>query len=263
MENKVEYETKALVPQPTSRAITPSVWQMITTVATAIYKSRLFKMSSPEQAQAIMLKGYELGLPLTASFEFVKVIQGEPTLIPRGALALILGSPLCTGVEIVDEPDACTVTMKRVNGFQHTVRFSVEDAKRAQLTVGSATSTGQRGDLGSWEKYPQNMCRWRAVGFCADVVFPDVIGGLKRADEFGANITPDGDVIEGTWDAVPVTPTTAPEPASVPTITLQELLEHYTAEQIVAANQDRIPATVEECQAIMAALEASNASTNA
>jgi hypothetical protein len=34
------------------------------------------------------------------------------------------------------------------------------------------------------------MLRWRAIGFCADVVFPLLIGGMKRADELGAGITP-------------------------------------------------------------------------
>jgi len=49
-------------------ALTPDVWHMIDQIAPAMYRSRLFRVSAPEQAAAIMLKGYELGLSLTASF---------------------------------------------------------------------------------------------------------------------------------------------------------------------------------------------------
>jgi len=111
METKPTYETKALaVAQP----LTPAIWQMIQSIGPAMHQARLFGVSNPEQAMAIMLKGFELGLSLTASFEFVQVIQGHVGLSPRGALALIQQSPLCSKLEIQDQtdkagnPSACT-----------------------------------------------------------------------------------------------------------------------------------------------------------
>ena len=65
------------------------IWQTITAVAPVMKDSRLFGVTTAEQAMAIMAKGYEMGLTLTASFEFITVIQGKPTLTPRGALALV------------------------------------------------------------------------------------------------------------------------------------------------------------------------------
>ena len=56
------------------RELTPSTWEMITAMAPAMHASRFFGVSSPEQASAIMIKGYELGLGLAASFEFITVI---------------------------------------------------------------------------------------------------------------------------------------------------------------------------------------------
>jgi hypothetical protein len=47
-----------------------------------MHQARLFGVNNAEQAMAIMLKGYELGLGLTASFEFVQVVQGRPALSP-------------------------------------------------------------------------------------------------------------------------------------------------------------------------------------
>lgn len=231
--------------------LTPQIWNMIQAMAPAMHASRFFGVSNPEQAMAIMIKGHELGLGLAASFEFIKSIQGKPALVPMGALALIQGSPLCAGLKIEDvtddkgQPKACRVWMKRTNGFEYTVEFSMDDAKRAGLV---------KPDSG-WANYPANMLRWRAIGFCADVVFPDVLGGLKRADEYGADLTPGGDVIEGQWSDVPTLEKT-------PQITLQELLDRYGADAVLAANGGMIPATSEDVARVADLLKGSDNDIN-
>ena len=231
-------------------ALTPAVWEMIGAVSPTLHQARLFGVARPEQAAAILLKGFELGLSFTSSLELITVIQGKPTLSPRGALALILSSPLCTGLKIdpitdtKGAPTGCRVWMKRTNGFEHTVTFTLDDARRAQLI---------KADSG-WEKYPLNMCQWRAVGFCADVVFGDVLGGLKRADELGADLTPGGDVVEAQWQAVtapaptPELPATTPE--LLPTVSLNDLVLRYGPEAIMAANGGRIPGNDDELAAV-------------
>ena len=235
-------ETKETYEIEPTQMLTPQTWDMIMSIAPTMHQARLFGVGSPDQAAAIMLKGFELGLGLAASFEFVQVIQGKPTLSPRGALALIQQSSECTGIEIDEGDDYCQVTMKRKNGFSYTTRFTMDDAKQAGLV---------KPDSG-WEKYPKNMLRWRTVGYCADVVFPDVIGGMKRADEFGAEITPEGNVItpdsevvESQW--APVDP--KPEPV-IAFSTIDALLTHWTAEQIVVANEGKIPSAIDECQQV-------------
>lgn len=256
--------------------LTPDVWQMIQTVAPVIKASRLFGVASDEQAAAVMLKGYELGLSLTASFEFVHVIDGKPGLAPRGALALILNSPLCEAVEIENETDAkgapvgCRVMMKRKGGLTYTARYTLEDAKRAGLVKQNS----------GWEKYPAQMCQWRAVGFAADVVFPDVLNGMKRADEYGADLTPDGDVIEGSWQpsgsismgGVNLTAGRSngaqpPAAASVsqpdPAARLRAMVDRYGAVAIMEANGGKIPGTNDELDTVEAKLQtAGNGESN-
>ncbi len=245
--------------------LTPDTWRMITEVAPTMHLARCFGVSSKEQAAAIMLKGYELGLSLSGSFEYIHIVEGKPSLAPRGALALILSSPANGGVKITETADSCTVWMKRAdNGFEHTVTWTMDDAKRAGVVKPGS----------GWDKYPQNMLRWRCIGFAADVVFPDVIGGMKRADEYGADLTPGGDVIEGSWSTVPCQTTPTVEPAGTepvnphdnaqhtgwqPTNTLTWLLDRYGAEAIMAANSGKIPGTDEELQAVAAVLEGGNA----
>jgi len=231
-------ETELVVQQ---QQLTPSVWQMILQVAPAMHAARFFGVANPEQAMAIMLKGYELGLPLAASFEFIQVVEGRPILNPRGMLGILQRHPECEKITVTDNtddkgnPESCTVYMKRKNGFEYTITFSMKDAERAGLVK----------PKGAWTTYPANMLRWRAVGFCADVVFSDVIGGLKRADELGANISPEGDVVEGEWADV------LPKDTS---ITLDDLIEKYGADAIVSVNEGKIPSTDEELAAVEAKL---------
>lgn len=257
MSNEKELTVLTARPQ-----LTPNVWQMIERVAPAMHMARLFKTSSPEQAMAIMLKGYELGLGLTASFEFIQVVEGKPALSPRGALAMIHSSPACAGVKIEDlsndkgEPTGCRVWMKRTNGLEYTVTWTMADARQAGVVKPGS----------GWDHYPANMLRWRAIGFCADVVFPDVIGGMKRADEYGADLTPDGDVIEGSWSDLPPAPVqpvqqeadTLSQSTQGTAPTLAELTERYDPAAIMAANDGKIPGTTEELAAVAAKLEAGN-----
>lgn len=236
--------------------LTPEVWSMIRDVAPVMQQARLFGVATESQAAAIMLKGHELGLSLAASFEFINVIRDKPGLIPRGALALIYGSSEFDGLKIDDEvdgkgnPSSCTVWMKRKNGIEYTAKFTMEDAKRADLI---------KPDSG-WSKYPANMMRWRAIGFCADIVFPDVLGGMKRVDELGADITPDGEIIQGSWT---VAEKQSPQPAQPKQITLQQLMSQYPAEKILEANGGAIPSTPTEINDVVAKLKAEADEVNA
>lgn len=226
----------AIVQSAATRELTPAIWRMITDIAPAMYKSRFFGVNTPEQAQAIMLKGYELGLSITASFEFVQVIQNKPSLTPRGAMALLLSNALVKDVQIkrlVDSKGLFTgyeCTMTRLTGFTYTSKFTLDDANRAGLI---------KPDSG-WVKYPENMCLWRAIGFTADVVFPDVTAGMttlmKAPEMYGVSLTESGDVIEATA-------TPAPDP-------LKELVTQYGAEAVMIANNGRIPSTSEEIEAV-------------
>jgi hypothetical protein len=239
--------TTAIVTAAT-RELTPGIWAMIEKMAPAMYRSRLFGVTSVEQAAAIMLKGYELGLSMTASFELVQVIQGKPALSPRGAMAILLNNPTIEEITIkrIDEKGAFIgyeCTMSRNTGFAYTARFTMDDAKRAGLV---------KPDSG-WSKYPENMCLWRAVGFAADVVAPDITAGMttlmKAPEMYGVALTADGDIV----DALPVTvPTTDP---------LQELVNQFGAEAVMQANEGRIPVNG-EVEEVRRKLETANANVS-
>lgn len=239
-----------------NREVTPQVWQMIGQLAPVAHTSRLFGVASIEQAQAIMLKGYELGFSLSTSFEFIQVVDGKPSLSPRGALALLHNSKEIEGLKLTRLVDAAgkftgyECYMKRGN-FEHTARFTLEDGKRALLTEGSPTGNGKRG-YGNWEKYPENMCQWRAIGFCADVVAPDITGGLtlflKMPETESVQVDDMGNFINGTFETALPTPAPVQVLQKPQSITLDELVNNFGAEAIMAANEGKIPGTDEEVQ---------------
>lgn len=211
----------------THQPLTTDVWKMIGELAPVMHASRLFGVASKEQAAAIMLKGHELGIPLTSAFEFIHVIEGKPSLSPRGAMALVQQSGLLADLHIEDilqdgKPYACTVRMKRTNGMAYECTVTLDDAKRAGLVKPN----------GAWSAWPANMLRARATGFVMDVLFADVLGGMKRADEYGADLNAQGEVIVG-------------QPAWDKPVTLADLTAQYGAEAVLAANDGVIPDTDE------------------
>ena len=247
----------------------PETVSVIQSLAPTIQAARMFGVTE-EQAAVVMLAGYELGLGMATAFQMIHVIDSKPSLSPKGALALIHQSGELTELKIEDltdsrgNPTRCKVTMKRKNGFEYTSEFSMADAERAGIVK----------PLSGWEKYPANMLRWRAVGYCADVVFPDVIGGLLRPEELGVDVNADGAPIEGTWtvqesraqakpQAPPSPAKSAPAAPPMPAeeakqeLTVHDLLEHgFTAEEIMVANEGLIPDTSEKCQEVLTKLEA-------
>lgn len=236
-------EAPAAIELSSQRFVTPSVLDMFDRLAPVMANSRMMGVMQPAQAYAIMLKGYEIGLSVTASFEFVQSIAGKPPqLSPRGAMALLHSSPLMEPVIIKRLTDddgkfigyECTMTRK--TGFTHTSRFTMEDAQRAGLIKAG----------GGWETYPENMCMWRAIGFAADVVAPDITAGmtaiLKMPEQFGMAIGNSGEIIDVRSAPVQSGPT------------LNDLLAKYSPEQIMTANNGQIPQTAEEINAVMSKL---------
>ena len=168
-------------------------WGLILTVAQSVADSHLFPQAgTPSAAASILLAARDLGISYLAALQGLQMIQGKLTISPALAWGIVTASGELDDYTIDDLADGagnavgCRVWMKRRNGKDYAVVWTVEDAKRAGLVKPG----------GAWVSYPANLCRWRAVGFVIDVLFPDLLLGLKRADEFGATVDASGVVIE-------------------------------------------------------------------
>jgi hypothetical protein len=132
----------------------------------------------PEDILVAVQWGYELGLAPMQALQNIAVINGKPSVYGDAALALCQVHPHCEGIhETIEgegtENPVAVCTVKRKNREPVVCRFSVQDAKRANLW----------GKQGPWTQYPKRMLQMRARGFALRDAFPDALKGLVTIEE--------------------------------------------------------------------------------
>ena len=183
----------------------------------------------PEDVLVAVQWGRELGLAPLQALQNIACINGKPSVYGDAAMALVQASSVCENIEEYFEaegsPNPVAVCVAHRRGRTPvTVKFSVEDAKRAGLW----------GKTGPWQAYPKRMMQMRARGFALRDAFPDVLKGLITVEE--AQDYPS----QGEKDITPPRPSNpldalAPPATSTPTEVLQtppELLDQQP-EQVV------------------------------
>ena len=158
-----------------------SQWELIQRQCKAFLESNYLPDHIQNLAQAITIawKGHELGIQPLQAFSSITVIKGKPCLSSELMLALIYQRVKGAKVTFKTPADKqhleCTVEMQRSGGEAQSFRFSIEDAKRADLIKPNS----------AWLKYPASMLRARAISAGARAVFPDAIMGTYTPEEMG------------------------------------------------------------------------------
>lgn len=157
-------------------------------------------INTPEKAVIIMLKGRELGIPPMQAFSSIAVVNGKPTMSAELMLSMIYRNIPGAIVDFKETTaTVCRIKAKRPQGSATEFSFTMEDAKRANLT-----------GKGPWVTYPAAMLRARCISAMARAMFPDALSGVVYTpEELGAEIDDEGDVI-----TVPPSPP-AEEPKAV------------------------------------------------
>lgn len=122
--------------------------------------------------------GIALGLAPLQSIQTIAVINGRPCLYADGLVAVVKGHPHYEwmkedAIKTGDSVTGYACTIKRKNHPEHTVTFTVDDAKRARLW----------GKSGPWSDYSSRMLQMRARAFCVRDAFPDALMGMSVAEE--------------------------------------------------------------------------------
>jgi len=134
----------------------------------------------PENIIAALQLGSELGIKpmvmLSNSFPVGNKIGFSTDLM----VGLAKKHPEWGGMKVVEKPDSCTVTIKRIfaNG--------VVDEATSMFSVAMARQAGIWKVNGAWDKYANRMCKHRATGFALRDVFPDVLAGMYTKEELEA-----------------------------------------------------------------------------
>lgn len=132
------------------------------------------------QAALAIQAGLERHLGPLAGLSQCVVINGLLSWRGQAAYALIQNSKVCVPgtlmkwLEGEGENKRGVAVAHRV-GYKAPSRseFSVKDAKQARLW----------GKAGPWQDFPDRQLQWRALGFLARDIFPDVLGGFPLAEE--------------------------------------------------------------------------------
>lgn len=176
--------------------------------------------NAPNDILVAIQYGMELGFAPMQSLQSIAVINGKPGIYGDGFMALIMSSPLYADhdeyyevdgkqvdaltIEDLKKPNTAAVCTFWRRGKQTPVtrKFSVGQAIKAQLL----------GKQGPWSTYPDRMLRWRAVSWAGRDAFPDLMRGVKTAEEL-LDIS-DDDAIETVARPEPVQPRRASQAAT-------------------------------------------------
>jgi len=142
----------------------------------------LIKDKGSEAARAAVVValqfGLEVGFQPMQALQCIANINGNPSVWGDGALALVQSSGLMEWIKEEDlnaikknEKATCQVK-RRGDPEVKTVTFTYQDAKDGKIFT-----------RGVWLTYPHRMCMMRARAFALRDKFPDVLKGLKIAEE--------------------------------------------------------------------------------
>lgn len=195
-------------------------------MATTLAKSRLFGISSPEAAFAIMATGHELGLSPLQSLRGIHIIDGKPSPSADMLVAVVLRSGLAEYFREVSTTDKASTweTKRRGDAKAKSLTYSLDEAKQAGLT-------GKQ----NWSRHPKRMLAARAKSFLARDVYPDLLFGLVSQEEL-LDATPIAAEPEPTFEV-----TVEPEPAPAPTFE-QRLAACASRAEVVALGEEIKPA---------------------
>lgn len=163
----------------------------------------------------VLMQGRQLNLPALTSLQQIIPVNGLLSVKGDAAKSMILGSGKVkpgswTEVEtgsIADEDFVVTFTATRIDSGETLSRsFSVEKAKKAGLWVTAEQLRAQDGwkwKKSAWYKYPERMVKYRALGFLARDLFPDVMNGIYTTEE-ATDIPVDQSITLETKDGVKI-----------------------------------------------------------
>lgn len=177
----------------------------------------------PEDILVAIQYGLEIGLPPMAALSSVAVVNGRAALWGDGFLAVLMASPLYQDhderYEVVVDMGPDPVTKAPIIAVERRDRVTAADlqkdttaavctfwrvGKKTPVTrafsVAQAKKAGLWGKAGPWQEYGDRMLSMRARGFAGRDAFPDVVRGIKTAEEV-LDTPPDIDVT-----AVPAAP---------------------------------------------------------
>jgi hypothetical protein len=132
------------------------------------------------QATIAIQAGLERGLGPLGGLQQAVVINGVLSWRGQAALALIQNSGLCRPGTL---KSGCSGEGDSRIGWCVAHRVGYKEPDRREFTVKDAKVAGLWTKSGPWHDHPSRQLTWRAIGFLARDIYPDVLGGFPLAEE--------------------------------------------------------------------------------
>lgn len=136
--------------------------------------------------------GRELGIPPMSSLNKIIPFDGKMTVKGDAAKSMIFSSGLVKSWEEHTEGSFeggdynYIITSKRIDEITLTSSFGMIEARQADLLITQTKLDGPDGNtyrLSPWYRYFRRMCMYRALGFIARDLYPEVMGPLIVYEE--------------------------------------------------------------------------------
>jgi hypothetical protein len=195
----------ASVPQPIVRlGIAPTTLEEGWRLAQMFAKSELVPKAfrgRPEDIMVCIQYGLEIGLPPMAALSSIAVINGRASLWGDGFIAVLMSSPLYEDHDEYYEVSGVRKDRLTADDLKQDATTAVctfwRQGKRTPVTrafsIAQAKKAGLWGKAGPWQEYGDRMLSMRARGFAGRDAFPDLLRGIKTAEEV-MDTPPDIDV---------------------------------------------------------------------
>lgn len=149
----------------------------------ALASSGMIPQRTPEAALAVMLKGFELGVPPMQAFGSIHYFDGKLT-IEASLMDAVAVQRLGVRKEILEWTDqVCRIRFSRPDREPVESEFTIEEAKTAGLL---------RKD--NWKKYPKDMLAARAKARGLRMIAPDLFSGMLAQEETSYRFAQDEDI---------------------------------------------------------------------
>lgn len=171
--------------------LAPETWDSLERQCTALVQGQALhsSISTPAKAMVIAMKGIEMGLPITAAWSGMRIIDGEVTILGKLALRLIQQRVVEKGgvcrmlpVPAGEDSKRAGWAMARPGDPPVEFWFTWEDAERGGL-LKVRKRDGTWIETPAYKKFPDRMLAWRALAKGAAVTFADILQGCLIAEE--------------------------------------------------------------------------------
>lgn len=152
-------------------------WYAEVSVASGMYPS----VTNAAQAKMVMIRGHFMGVDPAAAMDSIYPIRNAKT----GAYAFTVAAPLakamvertkeCDKFDVSGDGQKATVVVRRRGREEHVYTFTIDDAKRRNLT-----------GKWNWSAAPEVMLKYRAMTQAIKIEFPEIYYFFPEVDDEAA-----------------------------------------------------------------------------